>query len=142
MHSVHHSISTPALAALLMLGTAPVLAQTPDEPSSRAGLMEQARETSAEESVPPSGTAGPVLAILNMAQSRAAVPPDVRGPVDGFGARYAVARIGMRQPQFPHWIHAVVVTIRNRNSLLDVVGIDRPTDLPGVVANRRASGKP
>jgi hypothetical protein len=71
------------------------------------------------------------------AQSRATVPPDVWGPVDGFGVRYAVAKIGTQQPEFPHWSHPVVVTIRNRNGLLDVVGIDRPTDLPDVVGNRR-----
>jgi hypothetical protein len=53
MHAVHHSVFTPALAALLILGAAPVLAQTPEEPSSRAGLMEKAREMSAGEAVPP-----------------------------------------------------------------------------------------
>jgi hypothetical protein len=87
-------------------------------------------------------SAGAVLATLNTAQSRAAVPRDVWGPLDGFGFRYAVARITTQQPEFPHWSHPVVVTIRNRDGLLDVVGIDRPTDLPDVVANRRGLGKP
>ena len=45
------------LAALLALGASPVLAQTPEEPSSRAGLMEQARETSATQSVAPERSA-------------------------------------------------------------------------------------
>jgi hypothetical protein len=38
--------------------------------------------------------------------------------------------ISTNHPRFPHWMTPVVVTIRNRNGLLDVVGIDRPTDLP------------
>ena len=32
----------------------------------------------------------------------------------------------------------VVVMIRNRNGLLDVVGIDRPTELPNADAERNA----
>ena len=54
------------------------------------------------------------------------------------GFRYAVATISTNQPGFPHWIKPVVVTIRNRNGLLDVVGIDRPTALPERVTNDRS----
>ena len=34
-----------------------------------------------------------------------------------------------RRRAFPHWRKAAHVTIRNRNGHLDVVGIDRQTDL-------------
>ena len=35
-----------------------------------------------------------------------------------------------------------MVTIRDRNGLLDVVGIDRPSDLPDLAANDRVLEKP
>ena len=66
-----------------------------------------------------------------------AIPPDVWGPPDAAGVRYAVATISTIQRAFPHWIKPVVVTIRNRNGLVDVVGIDRPTDLPDLADGER-----
>ncbi len=71
-----------------------------------------------------------------------AIPPDGWGAPDAFGFRYAVAMISTIQPAFPHWSNPVVVTIRNRNGLLDVVGIDRPTALPQLAANARAGERP
>jgi hypothetical protein len=76
-------------------------------------------------------TAGSIRTTLATTETRASIPPDVWGPADGVGIRYAVARISTRQPLYPHWVNPVVVTIRNRSGLLDVVGIDRPTELPG-----------
>ena len=66
-----------------------------------------------------------------------AIPPDVWGPADRVGFRYAVATISTSHPAFPHWIKPVVVTVRNRNGLLDVVGIERPTDLPDLTDGAR-----
>ena len=40
MHAVHRSVLRPVLAAMLALVASPVLAQTPEEPSTRASLME------------------------------------------------------------------------------------------------------
>jgi hypothetical protein len=37
----------------------------------------------------------------------------------------------------PHWAQPVVVTVRNRGGMLDVVGIARPTDWPGTTRLRR-----
>jgi hypothetical protein len=45
--------------------------------------------------------------------------------------------ISTRQPAFPHWRQPVQVTIRNRNGDLDVVGIDRQTDLADVASSER-----
>ena len=53
MRSVHRYVFRPALAALLMLGASSVLAQTPEEPSTRASLMQTAREALARESARP-----------------------------------------------------------------------------------------
>ena len=53
MHTVHRSVFRPVLTALLALVASPVLAQTPEEPSTRTGLMEKARETLATQSVTP-----------------------------------------------------------------------------------------
>ena len=76
------------------------------------------------------GTAGAVGTTLNTVESRVAIPPDAWGPPDAAGFRYAVATISTIQPAFPHWRKPVLVTVRNRQGLLDVVGIERPTNLP------------
>jgi hypothetical protein len=83
------------------------------------------------------GTAGPIRTTLETAESRVAIPADVWGPPDGLGFRYAVALISTTHPAFPHWNQPVKVTIRNRKGLLDVVGIDRPTDLPDLADDTR-----
>ena len=57
MHPVQRSIFRSALAGMLMLGAAPVLAQSSEEPSTRAGLMQTARETLATQSVKPQRSA-------------------------------------------------------------------------------------
>ena len=74
-------------------------------------------------------TAGAVQATLDTREARLSIPADVWGPADAFGCRYAIAMIATNHPQFPHWMKPVTVTIRNRDGRLDVVGIDRPTDL-------------
>jgi hypothetical protein len=61
---------------------------------------------------------------------RTPVPADVWGPPDAAGIRYAAAAIATHHPLFRHWATPVVVAIRNRNGVLDVVGIDRPTEFP------------
>ena len=53
MRTVHHSVLRSVLAAMLALVAPPVLAQAPEEQSTRAGLMEKARETLATQSVEP-----------------------------------------------------------------------------------------
>jgi hypothetical protein len=60
----------------------------------------------------------------------ATIPSGIWGPPDDAGLRYAVALISTRHPKFTHWVSPVVVTLRNRDGALDVVGIARPTDLP------------
>ena len=87
------------------------------------------------------GTAGAVQATLATVESRAAIPHDVWGPPDAVGFRYAVASIATHQPGFLHWRKPVVVTIRNRNGLIEVVGIDRPSDLPDLADTERPARK-
>jgi hypothetical protein len=57
MHPVQRSIFRSALAGMLMLAAAPVLAQSSEEPTTRAGLMQTARETLATQSVKPQRSA-------------------------------------------------------------------------------------
>jgi hypothetical protein len=76
------------------------------------------------------GTAGAVVATLTTDEPQVAIPLDAFGPPDAAGLRYAVASISTIQRTFRHWQKPVLVTLRNRNGLLDVVGIERPTDLP------------
>jgi hypothetical protein len=53
MRLVNRYVFGPALAAVLMLGASSALAQTSEEPSTRVGLMQKARETLARESARP-----------------------------------------------------------------------------------------
>jgi hypothetical protein len=53
MRAVHRSVFRPVLAAVLALVASPVLAQAPEEPSTRAGVIEKARDTLVTESVTP-----------------------------------------------------------------------------------------
>ena len=87
------------------------------------------------------GTTGAVGTTLNTVESRVAIPPDAWGPHDAAGFRYAVATISTIQRAFPHWQKPVTVTIRNRDGRLDVVGIDRPTDVTDLAAGDRRARK-
>jgi hypothetical protein len=62
--------------------------------------------------------------------THALIPADIWGPPDRAGLRYAIASISTRHPMFIHWASPVVVTVRNRGGVLDVVGIDRSADIP------------
>jgi hypothetical protein len=55
-----------------------------------------------------------------------ALPAGVWGPRDAAGLRYAVVHIGSRHPDHPHWQRPVRVTLRQRDSAVEVVGIERP----------------
>ena len=57
MRAVHRSVFRPVLAAVLALVASPVLAQAPEEPSTRTGVIEKARDTLATESVTPQPSA-------------------------------------------------------------------------------------
>jgi hypothetical protein len=58
---------------------------------------------------------------------RVAIPDAAWGPADDAGFRYAIASIKTIHPAFPNWTNPVVVTVRDRNGSIDVVGIERPT---------------
>ena len=55
----------------------------------------------------------------------ARVPLSAFGPADSSGARYVVATIRTINPAFPQWLKPVKVTLRDRDGVIDVVGIDR-----------------
>jgi hypothetical protein len=76
------------------------------------------------------GTIQPPQAPVEMAGTSATIPPDIWGPPDAAGIRYAVITISTDVPMFKHWANPVAVTVRNRRGALDVVGIDRPTSMP------------
>jgi hypothetical protein len=75
-----------------------------------------------------SGWESPMGTTWNLATASAAVPYDAWGPKDPSGARYAVARIETLHPRFPYWRVPVVVTLRDRNGVKDVVGLVRPIE--------------
>jgi hypothetical protein len=80
----------------------------------------------------PLGTTQSIQSEIETASTVATIPSGIWGPPDDAGLRYAVAVISTRHPQFTHWMSPVVVTLRNRDGALDVVGIARPTDLPSM----------
>ena len=63
-------------------------------------------------------------------EARATVPELAWGPADDVGYRYTVAAIRTTHPDHPLWKEPVLVTLRNRNEELDVVGIERPRQDP------------
>ena len=63
------------------------------------------------------------------AATAAAIPDAARGPLDDTGSRYTTASIQGIHRAFPHWASPVMVTVRNQNGLLTVVGIERPTEM-------------
>jgi hypothetical protein len=75
------------------------------------------------------GVAQSMQSEVETAGTRVAIPAGIWGPPDDTGVRYAVASISTRHPSFTHWASPVVVTIRNRKGMLDVVGIDRQTNV-------------
>jgi hypothetical protein len=80
-------------------------------------------------------TAQAIRSEVEATGTRVTIPSDIWGPEDEFGLRYVVASISTSHPQYQHWASPVVVTVRNRGGALEIVGIDRPTDIPAV-ANR------
>ena len=82
-----------------------------------------------------SGTMQAIQSEVETTATRVAIPSGIWGPTDEFGLRYAVASISTSHPEYQHWASPVVVTVRNRGGALEIVGIDRPTDIPAP-ANR------
>jgi hypothetical protein len=61
------------------------------------------------------------------AEPRIAIPAAAYGPPDQFGSRYARVAIETTHAGFPAWRSPVIVTIRDRDGNISVVGIERPT---------------
>src|SRR5215510_7208000 len=53
MDRVHASVFRPAIAGMIVLLAAPVLAQAPTDPSTRASVLDAARDALTGQSVPP-----------------------------------------------------------------------------------------
>jgi hypothetical protein len=64
---------------------------------------------------------GPIAIDYN----RVRIPHDAWGPRDRSGSRYAVVAIATEHPEYPEWKKPVVVTVRERAGICDVVGIER-----------------
>ena len=72
------------------------------------------------------GTETNVGGDIDLADARIAIPGSAWGPRDEAGNRYAVASIASAHANFPQWASPVLVTVRERNGAVDVVGIERP----------------
>src|SRR5262245_3837087 len=76
------------------------------------------------------GVPRPVGAEVTLDAQRVALPASAWGPADGNGFRYAIASIKTVDAGHPQWAAPVRVTIRDRGGKIDVVGIERPTNVP------------
>ena len=65
------------------------------------------------------------------ADGRIAIRAAAWGPLDSDGIRYATAAIKTTHRAFPSWARAIIVTVRDRNGAMDVVGIQRPYESHG-----------
>ena len=74
----------------------------------------------------------PVGEEITINSPRLPIPDSAWGPADAAGFRYATASIKTLHSSHPHWENPVVVTVRQRASALDIVGIERPTEVSGV----------
>jgi hypothetical protein len=73
------------------------------------------------------GTETAVGGQIEAAGPSVTIPEGVWGPADDAGFRYAIAAIATVHPQFPNWTSPVLVTVRDGNGRIEVVGIERPT---------------
>ena len=73
------------------------------------------------------GLAHPVGEERALDQPRVAIPDAAWGPADASGGRYAIASVSTIDAAHPSWTSPVVVTVRDRRHVLDVVGIERAT---------------
>jgi hypothetical protein len=65
----------------------------------------------------------------------ARIPTSEFGPADRSGARYIVATIRTVNPAFPSWQAPIRVTLRDRDGVIDIVGIDRRAGAAAVSTN-------
>jgi hypothetical protein len=72
------------------------------------------------------GTEAPAGAEKTINGSRIVVPADAWGTRDQAGDRYAMASIKTIDPAYAWWSNPVVITLRERNGVVTVVGIRRP----------------
>ncbi|MBI2189015.1 MAG: hypothetical protein HYU37_18095 [Acidobacteria bacterium] len=81
------------------------------------------------------GTEKAVGSEVDLTATRVAIPDAAWGPVDDAGFRYAVASVATVHPRFANWATPVRVTIRARDSAMEIVGVERPTSAGATPAN-------
>jgi hypothetical protein len=77
------------------------------------------------------GSVRPAGPEVDLTDPRVAIPDAAWGRPDDAGFSYATASIKTVHPKFPNWTSPVLVTVRDRNGRMDVVGIERPTGRDG-----------
>jgi hypothetical protein len=73
-----------------------------------------------------------VGAEVKVSGRRMAIPERAWGPRDDTGSRFAVARISTLQSANPQWNEPVVLTLREKGDVYDVVGLQRPRHDPKI----------
>jgi hypothetical protein len=69
---------------------------------------------------------------IALTSPRVSLPDSAWGPSDRDGIRYAVASIETIDASHPTWVNPVLVTVRDRKGTIDIVGIDRPSQVADV----------
>jgi hypothetical protein len=63
---------------------------------------------------------------VELSELRTGIPASAWGPQDKANYRYAVARITTLHPDNPQWQEPVILTVRDKGGMYDVVGVNRP----------------
>jgi len=64
--------------------------------------------------------------LVELGEPRVTIPASAWGPRDDANYRYAVARIGTLHADNPQWHKPVILTVRDKGGVYDIVGIQRP----------------
>jgi hypothetical protein len=63
---------------------------------------------------------------VEFTQPHMAIPANAWGPRDDASYRYAVVRISTQHPDNPQWHEPLILTVRDKGGVYDVVGLRRP----------------
>ena len=69
---------------------------------------------------------------ITLANPRVPLPTFAWNSSDRDGIRYAVASIKTIDASHPEWLNPVLVTVRDRKGAIDIVGIERPSQVADV----------
>ena len=74
--------------------------------------------------------------LVEFSEPRMAIPANAWGPRDDANYRYAVARISTHHPDKLQWREPVTLTLRDKDGVYDIVGLQRPRHDPKITIKK------